>query len=570
MSIRRYTASADTTIVNAFKADLTTRGTGSNMGRADVMEVFSIYGRQQPSSSALFKGGVSQELSRLLVQFPVSSIASDRNASKIPASGSISFYLKLYNAKTSKTVPRDYKLVVLPVSQSWQEGNGLDLENYRDETKGKMGANWLNAGSSSTGVSTWKNIAGAASIGGSYKTGSWQGSGVTATMKQFIYTQTFGGGLEDLEIDITGLVEEWIAAETGSATAGIDNYGVGVHLSSSYEAYFSTADGTDASPTPGGSPPYASLSASSLQNTDGALTSYYTKRFFARGTQYYFKKPTIEARWNSIKRDDRANFYYSSSLAPSGQNLNTLYLYNYVRGRLVDIPGLTDNKLLVSFYSGSSDNSDATGSAILLYYPGAGSGGKYAVTASRAATGIYSCSVAITAANTPLQTIFDVWHDGKNTPALGSTQFVTASFRPNTFGGQTNTREPIYYCNITNLQNSYLPTQNARFNLYIREKNWNPTIYTKANSDPATTSIASASYRVYRVMDSYNAVPYYTGSEYATGLSYDVSGNYFDFDMTLLDPGYAYAFKFAFYDPELKSWQEQDQTFKFRVENYEY
>ena len=546
MSVRRYTASADTTIVNAYKANLTTRGTGSNMGRADVMEVFSIYGRQQPSSSTN-KG--SQELSRMLVQFPVSSIASDRNSGKIPASGSISFYLKLYNAKTSKTVPRDYKLVVLPVSQSWQEGNGLDLENYRDETKDKMGANWLNAGSSSSGVSTWKNIAGAASIGGSYKTGA-AGDG------EFIYTQSFGGGLEDLEVDISGLVEEWIAAETGSATAGIDNYGVGVHLSSSYEAYFSTTTGIN--------------SASTLQNTDGALTSYYTKRFFARGTQYYFKKPTIEARWNSIKRDDRANFYYSSSLAPSGQNLNTLYLYNYIRGRLVDIPGLKADRLLVSFYSGSEDNSSATGSAVLLYGPTMGSGGKYAVTASKAATGIYSCSVAITASSTPLKILFDVWHSGANTPANGSTQFVTASFRPDTFGGQTNTREPIYYCNITNLQNSYLPTQNARFNLYIREKNWNPTIYAKANSDPPTTSITSASYRVYRVMDSYNAVPYYTGSEYATGLSYDVSGNYFDFDMTLLDPGYAYALKFAFYDPELKSWQEQEQTFKFRVENYEY
>jgi hypothetical protein len=550
MSIRRYTASADTTIVNAYKADLTTRGTGSNMGRADVMEVFSIYGRQTPSSST---ASGSQELSRLLVQFPVTRVAADRNSGKVPASGSVSFYLKLHNAKTSKTVPRDYKLVVIPVSQSWQEGDGLDLENYRDETKDKRGSNWLNAGSSSTGVSTWQTVGGASSVGGSYKTGS---HGAGRTMKEFIYTQTFNSGLEDLEVDVTGLVEEWIAAETGSATAGIDNYGVGVHLSSSYEAYFKTADGNN--------------SGSVLSNTNGALTSYYTKRFFARGTQYFFKRPTIEARWNSIKRDDRANFYYSSSLAPSGQNLNTLYLYNYVRGRLVDIPGLKENKLLVSFYSGSSDNSDATGSAVLLYGPTMGSGGKYAVTASKAATGIYSCSVAITASNTPLEIIYDVWHSGANTPADGSTQFVTASFRPNTFGGQTNTREPIYYCNITNLQNSYLPTQNARFNLYIREKNWNPTIYTKANSDPETTSITSASYRVYRIMDGYNAVPYYTGSDYATGLSYDVSGNYFDFDMTLLDPGYAYAFKFAFYDPELQSWQEQDQTFKFRVENYEY
>lgn len=547
MAIRRYTASADTTIVNAYKADLRTRGTGSNMGQADVMEVFSIYARQTPSSSATT---ASQELSRLLVQFPVASIATERNSGKIPASGSVNFYLKLYNAKTSKTVPRDFKLVVLPISQSWQEGDGLDLENYRDSTHNKEGANWINAGSSSSGVSKWKSITGGTSVGGSYKTGSSGDS-------QFIYSQSFASGLEDLEIEITGLVEEWIAAQTGSATDGIDNYGVGVHLSSSYEGYFSSSNGV-------------TNSGSVIQNPQGALKSYYTKRFFARGTQYFFKRPVIEARWNSIKRDDRANFYYSSSIAPSGENLNTLFLYNYIRGRLVDIPGLEDGKLLVSFYSGSSDNSGPTGSALLLYGPGQGSGGKYAVTASKASTGIYSCSVAITAASTPIQVLFDVWHSGANTPANGSTQYVTASFRPQTFGGQTNTREPVYYCNITNLQESYTPTQNARFNLYIREKYWSPTIYTKANEDPPTTSIASASYRVYRIFDGQNVVPYRTGSNMATGLSYDVSGNYFDFDMTLLEPGYAYAFKFAFYDPELKSWQEQDQPFKFRVENYEY
>ena len=544
MAIRRYTASADTTIVSAYQADLKTRGTGSNMGKADVMEVFSIYGRQQVSSSATT---ASQELSRLLVQFPVSKMSSERSSGKIPASGSVSFYLRLYNAKTSKTVAENYKLMVFPVSQSWQEGDGLDLENYRDLTRNGPGANWINAGSSSAGVSKWQSIAGGTAPGGSYKTGS-------AGDSQFIYSQSFASGLGDLEVDVTGLVEQWIKGASGG---GFPNYGVGVHLSASYEGYYSSSNGI-------------SNSGSVLRNIQGARKSYYTKRFFARGSQYFFKRPVIEARWNSIKRDDRASFYYSSSLAPSGENLNTLFLYNYVRGRLVDIPGLTDHQLLVSFYSGSSDNSTATGSTVLLYYPGAGPGGKYAVTASRASTGIYSCSVAITAASTPLQVIFDVWHDGANTPALGSTQLVTASFRPNTFGGQTNTREPIYYCNITNLQQSYTPVQNARFNLYIREKNWSPTIYTKANNDPPTTSIVSASYRVYRVMDAYSAVPYYTGSNFATGLSYDVSGNYFDFDMRLLEPGYAYAFKFAFYDPELKSWQEQDQTFKFRVENHEY
>ena len=41
MAIKRYVAESDNTITNAFEANLTTRGTGSNMGAADVLEVFT-------------------------------------------------------------------------------------------------------------------------------------------------------------------------------------------------------------------------------------------------------------------------------------------------------------------------------------------------------------------------------------------------------------------------------------------------------------------------------------------------------------------------------------------------
>ena len=71
MAIKRYLANADNTITNAFKSDLNTRGTGSNMGQADVLEVFSIYAQASTTSV---------ELSRVLIQFPVSEIISDRNA----------------------------------------------------------------------------------------------------------------------------------------------------------------------------------------------------------------------------------------------------------------------------------------------------------------------------------------------------------------------------------------------------------------------------------------------------------------------------------------------------------
>ena len=106
MAIKRYKADTNTTIVNAFKADLKTRGTGSNAGKADVLETFSVYDRQATGS---------QELSRILIKFPIDDISTDRTNSKIPASGSVSFVLRLYNAEHSKTVPEDFKLVVAAV-----------------------------------------------------------------------------------------------------------------------------------------------------------------------------------------------------------------------------------------------------------------------------------------------------------------------------------------------------------------------------------------------------------------------------------------------------------------------
>ena len=152
MTILRYTASADTTITNAFEAGLVTRGTGSNMGYADSLEVFSIYGQESGST------GQSAELSRILIQFPIDTIKANRTANKIPASGSVSFYLRMFNAETPWTLPQDFNLVVAPVSASWTEGAGLDMDNYQDLGQ----ANW---GDRSTGA-PWT------SVGGDYRTGS--------------------------------------------------------------------------------------------------------------------------------------------------------------------------------------------------------------------------------------------------------------------------------------------------------------------------------------------------------------------------------------------------------------
>jgi hypothetical protein len=511
MAILRYTASADNTITNGFQADLTTRGTGSNMGYADSLEVYSIYG--QTSGSTL---GSSQEISRILIQFPITTISADRTAGTIPASGDVSFYLRLFNAETPFTLPQDFTLTVAPLSRSWEEGTGLDMDEYTDLGE----SNWLSASTSTA----WT------SIGGDYRTGS-------------NYNVTFPLDYEDLELDITDLVEKWIA---GTDPAFANNYGVGIHLTASQEAYHSSSTGAD--------------SGSVINNLVGSTDSYYTKKFFSRSTQYFFSRPLIEARWDSRIQDDRENFFYSSSLAPAADNLNTLNLYNYIRGQLVNIPSIGSDPIMVSLYSSSAGI--PTGSKLELSVGGdvAAAGDQNATGSVSSTTGIYTVSLALTAASTPLEAIHDVWHDD------AGTEFFTGSFYPEKFPTYESAPTFTKVTSCRNLKKSYSPEDKARFRFFIRDRDWNPTIYVKATANNPTDVITSASYAVYRTTDNYAAIPYGTGSDYSTYLSYDQQGNYFDLKMGLLEPGYMYEIKLSYYNDSIGDWQEQPQTFKFRVD----
>ena len=80
--------------------------------------------------------------------------------------------------------------------------------------------------------------------------------------------------------------------------------------------------------------------------------------------------------------------------------------------------------------------------------------------------------------------------------------------------------------NIKNLKKTYSTTQTARFRLFIRDKNWSPTIYTVATAVNPTDIVESGAYSISRVTDNLEAIPYGTGSDLHTLMSYDVSGNY--------------------------------------------
>ena len=568
MAIKRFAAIADTTITNAFSANsgLQARATGSNMGLADSLEVYSVYGR----ASSSFGSGQSAELSRILIKFPVTttddsanSIQAKRTSGEIPASGNVSFYLKMYNVAQANTLPVGAKMNVFAVSRSWEEGRGVDLDTYTDKTYDNVGSNWINASSSYK----W------ARPGGDYHTGSAAGDLNSIIM----YSQTFPSGSEDLDVDITHLVERWLRASGATnEDEGYTNYGVGVFLTSSYESYFSSSTGADLPEVPpntihGTDTP--SISGGIHHNPDGATESYYTKKFSARGSEYFYKRPIIEARWDDSQKDDRGSFYYSSSLANPAENLNTIYLYNYFRGQLRNIPDVGTGLMYVSFFSGNLDNTEPSGTALHLVedLTHVNSTNVHAVTGGYVSTGIYSASVCLTASSIPLSGVFDVWFKGDTHDHVSSStavQYYTGSIRPlGKLQGSSIAPSTQYVSNIVNLRSPYRSLERVRFRVHTRHKNWAPTIYSRATSEAVINVPESSSYEIYRIIDDLKIIPYGTGSDMHTRLSFDASGSYFDLDMEMFETGYMYGIRLSYYNNSVGSWVEQMEKFKFRVED---
>lgn len=519
MSILRYTASLDNTITNAFEENLSTRGTGSNMGASDILEVFSIYGQSHSASV---------ELSRVLIQFPLSQAITDRENNVLDASGSVTWKLKLYNTPHYDTTPRSYDIQVSAVSAQWQEGIGLDMEGYSDLVKIDKGSNWI------------QNIKG----------GTWTTIGGDYHSQPAPQLQSFDTGLENLEIDVSDIVEEWIAGTK-------QNYGFGIRLSDSYEGYFSSSTGNNITGSGDVTGSNKTADIGSLHNLNGATESYYTKKFFGRGTEFFFKRPVLEAQFNDSKKDDRGNFFISSSLLTSADNLNCLYFYNKFRGRLVDIAGDSSHVPTLKLYNSSGSVPEGNPRGFL-------NSSFNAVTelnATRVTTGIYKAQLAVTSSiiDDTYPYLMDVWSFGDQEVLTGSV-ITPKTFRPETYEESTN-----FVLSMTNLKPEYGKNDLAKLRLYAREKNWSPNIYTVAKSKPENKLIISGSYKVIRMIDDLTVIDYGTGLVKYTELSYDQNGNYFEFNMDMLEPGYQYGFKFSIYDEYTQSYLEQPYIFKFRV-----
>lgn len=186
--IFRIFPTKDTFITNFPSPTTNVPVTGSNLGASEILEVF----KTGPSGTVAPR--LSASLARALLQFDIGQFGS------LTGSIGAAYTLVLFNAPHGDFLPSSYDLQAHMLSQSWDEGRGLDHEAFSD-----LGfANWDKA-----------------------KQGTfWNSPGGDILSPNVIFH--LDDGHEDVRMDVSGFVASWLS--------GTLNGGIMVRISSSLEA----------------------------------------------------------------------------------------------------------------------------------------------------------------------------------------------------------------------------------------------------------------------------------------------------------------------------------------------
>lgn len=613
MAIMKWLAEADTTITNSFKEGLSKKGTNANMGLADALEVFCLHG--QVASS----GTDSKEIARILIRFDIEALRNSLVAEDVPHPGKTNkpkYYLRMFNAPHPETLPNNFTLHVHKINSEFDEGTGLDMSEYTDSgaaswlyrkntpaspaatgritvssspTAGeifsvRIGDETISVTAAATPALTASAIYTAIEgVGGSSKVTATDPSGGTAVVLtsdslgsignyRYFVTSSTGGFVTPNSYMTGGLDFTAWATSMGINTGDFTGTGsilasdaIGTQLFNSEEdmiiditTYLQDViyDGSALRTLEEMKARHYGLLIKIKDETE--KSSKYTKKFFARSSEFFFKRPCIEARWDSSIKDNRANFFTKSALLDdSTQNTQNVFLYNSVNGVKSNFTAPAGTSLFVRFYTDSTYSTLATLSPAADFRP-----------TSSVSTGVYSASVIIN--DSTLTKVYDKWYYAAAGGSDTSTWTVahTGSFDVSQRSSMTSEKKERYILSVTNLKKSYSREEKPRFRLYSRLKDWSPTIYTVASKSLENKVIDKVYYKIFRVVDDEVIVDYGIGSTGTNSehslLSYDSEGNYFDFDMSLLESGYMYGIKFmTSINGELK---EQREVFKFRVD----
>ena len=231
-----------------------------NVGRNPIAELY--YGGDSSSKSYsrfifqfdearlkdLYTGGTFTDLSKL------------KHTLKMTNTGAFDTDLLGQTTCGGKERTCSFDLIVFPVTQDWDEGCGYDYGSCA----------YIGDGSEDYGPSNWFYAR---------TNTSWSGgTGIYSGSATVLATQHFEQGNENLEIDITNIVNGYLTGDT--------NYGLGIAFTRALE--------------------------------ETQTTNHQYVGFFTRHTQTFYE-PFVETVYSNHINDDRADFYLDKD--------NKLYLY---------------------------------------------------------------------------------------------------------------------------------------------------------------------------------------------------------------------------------------------------
>ena len=135
-----FTASKDTYITNKI-VTTSTRATDANLGGATTLDLFKLY------DETIIAGETTpNELSRILISFNLSDISSSLKDKVDFSHSSFKATLQLHDVQGNQLAPSDFNVMLLPLSQSFDEGKGKDVSSLSFLDR----ANWVTASFTTT------------------------------------------------------------------------------------------------------------------------------------------------------------------------------------------------------------------------------------------------------------------------------------------------------------------------------------------------------------------------------------------------------------------------------------
>lgn len=476
-------ASKDTYITNKIIGS-SFRATDANLGQAGTLDLFKLYDENK------IVGETNPiELSRILIKFDYSTLINLMSSKLDINDSSFRCNLVLSDVYGGQPTPTNFKLIVFPLSKSFDEGVGRDVVGFRDIDV----CNFLTASVSNGNIDKWY-VTGANQQGllksndiDIISSGNLNdGNGIVNLWRE----QLFTSGEEDLNIDITDIV-------SGTLAGLIPDHGFRISFSGTME------------------------------------TDEYTrfvKRFTSRNATNVGKRPKIVVTYDDLIRDNHENFYFNEQ--------GNLFLSNNVRGiprnilsgsSLAEVKG--DNCMILKLITGSY-----TKQVSVSQY-------KYG---TNYVTGVYYAALTLNSYEN--STIYnhlisndtvgftEVW--GSNDGTVG---FLTGSltvYRPNIAQFDTDLERTTI--SMTNMRASYEQNEQYRFRIFIEDIT-RQFIAKKLPIENKGIFVEEIYYQVRDTDLNEVIIPFHNPG---TAVSNDTISHYFDFNMISLPRGRTYTFDF--------------------------